>query len=332
MVNRFFILILFCMLFITNNILASKILNNKPTRGYFFYECPEGYKEVGVFKKCVPIPKEENVAQKEPIKEEPAKKEEPLQKEEIVKEETKDIFLIEKEKVEKETNKVANYDGESFVFPINEEAKRVPALANFLMHPENKEYAENYLSWQYKYMMHLQKIGFALSSTNTLKGHEIYPIKGYAANEVESIYNKYNQKALYREKWQSIKEKIGLIYFYSTTCPVCQKQTPIVDAVVKQYGFSIRGVVYDGKIDDTVAFESINNPGLYQKFNITQVPTLIAVYSDGDKYDIAGISVGIMPADNIVAKVLEFAKLKGVVKGNDLSVSKEKRLEVSYEK
>jgi hypothetical protein len=56
------------------------------------------------------------------------------------------------------------------------------------------------------------------------------------------------------------------------------------------------------------------------------------VYSDGDKYDIAGISVGIMPADNIVAKVLEFAKLKGVVKGKDLSVSKEKRLEVSYEK
>lgn len=319
------LLIVFTILLFLQSSYAYKLLNEQPQRGYFFYKCPEGYQEVGVFHKCVKISENDNLSNE--VQDNQTKEQEKVVEK---KEDKKAVNIADKKdkKDEKEVvavkEKPKNYDGETFEFPIREDIKRVPAIYNFLMHPENEEYAKNFLSWQYQYMMHLKKISFGLSNVVNKYGPEVYPIKGYPASIHEDLLNQARQYEHDRQVLAKLKDKIGVFFFFSQTCPICKAELPIIEKFVREYGFTIRGILPAPPQENLPLpdnFPYVYNPELYEQFGVTHVPTLVLVYHDAEKNetDVKFIGSGAITLDTIIRGIYQFAEIKGLLKGIDLN-------------
>ncbi|MBI3592363.1 MAG: conjugal transfer protein TraF [Nitrospirae bacterium] len=140
-----------------------------------------------------------------------------------------------------------------FEFPVKEDAPLV--MKKWLKEP-TEENAKEFLAWQYKYMEHLKKIGYSLRNAYIRYGDEIYPIAGYPESPLASVYYNNIKDDIYKSLMNKASGKLGLIYFYSKSCPNCRHQKDIVYHLMSKYNLSIRGVAVDGDIDTELPFPS----------------------------------------------------------------------------
>lgn len=238
--------------------------------------------------------------------EDPIRKE--TQKPEQAKEQQK-----EPEKTVKETPK----KDKDFEFPVKEDAPEV--VRQWLKEP-TEENAKAFLAWQYKYIEHLKKIGYSLRNAYLRYGDEIYPIAGYPESPLASVYYHNVKDSIYKSLIEKASNKLGLIYFYSKSCPNCNHQKPILSYLASKYNISIRGVTVDGDIDADLPFPSVYNPILIKKYQITSVPTILAVMDKGSNEQpaIAGISAGFTPLDQIEQQIIRFLIQEGEIKEKEL--------------
>ncbi len=285
---------------------AEAITGDNPAHGYFWYECSDGF-EKNDRGGCSPIPKVEEAAKQGPTPQ-PALEPAP----------TPPPKTVEKTP-EPEPPVIANTGPNTFSFPITEEAKRVPALKEFLLHP-TEENATNYLAWQYKYMEHLNKIGYSLRSAFVRFGSEVYPIQGYPESPQASVQYASLKEGLFKAAINSMHDKLGLVYVYSLNCEVCRMQKDTIIGFVRKYNLSARGLVEaEANIDPDLPFPSTVNKQRIHELGVTQTPTLLAVVDDNGTPKIGGISVGYMPMDQMENQIIRFLIEGGFIKEKDLN-------------
>ncbi|GER94860.1 hypothetical protein A45J_2626 [hot springs metagenome] len=203
-----------------------------------------------------------------------------------------------------------------FDFPVVSEAP--PVLRKFLKEP-TEENAQEYLAWQYKYFQHLKKIGYNLRNAYLRYGGQLYPISGYPEGALASIYFLKERDNLIAKHIASVRDKIGLIYFYSTDCPTCQGQKPVLSSFLEKHRLSIRGVSVDGNIDNDMPFTSIYNPDLIQQYGITSIPTILAVIDVKGQPKVHVLGVGLTSVDAMESQIINFMVQEGLIKEKDLN-------------
>ncbi len=109
---------------------------------------------------------------------------------------------------------------------------------------------------------------------------------------------------------KKIQERIGLVYFYRVSCPVCMAfKRFIVDLTDR--GWLFLGVGVDS-IDPSLPIKSVINPSLVERFRVVRVPTIVAIDKDTGQW--RTVSVGLTPIDLIEKRIFEFAYDLGIIK------------------
>ncbi len=206
---------------------------------------------------------------------------------------------------------------EEFEFPVLDTAP--PLMKKFLKEP-TEESAKEYLAWQFKYMQHLKKIGFTLRDVYLRLGGEIYPIEGYPETPIySSIYFNKLRDDTFKQIISRFSSLLGIIYFYSKSCPICEQQKDNIVLLRDKYNLSLRGITVDGEIDYNLPFVSTYNPAFIRDYRITQVPALIAVLDKNGEAKTAGLSAGYASVDMIERQLLRFLINEGMIEEKELN-------------
>jgi len=254
---------------------------DKPERGEMWYEFPE--------------------------------KEKKVEKKEVKKVEKKEHKIAKKRVKPQEKKKE-----DKFEFPVRPDAP--PIVAKFLKNP-TEENAKEFLKWQAQYFNHIRKIGFVLQNTYRKYGPKIYNVVGYPETILFAQDYKNNGLELKfkRNLLSKFKDRLGFIFFYKSTCPFCKKFIPNVIYLQQVYGLSIRGVAYD-KVIRGLPFKSVINPYLFIKYQVKQIPSLVAVLQKKDGSVVQGfVGVGYIPADQIEQNILYFLYSNSEIEPKDVN-------------
>jgi thiol-disulfide isomerase/thioredoxin len=272
------------------NVFATNFKEDDPKKGWFWYKDP--------------IVKQENKEVKKTKKNESEETKVTIitpPKKEDIKEDIK----------EKQEEKTVNTGPEDFDFPLTDEAKRVPVIANFLKEP-NEENAKKFLAWQSKYFNHVSQISRSLRNTYLNYGDSIYQLEGYAEQPLAVPIGARNSQKIYKNAFEKAKEKVGLLFFYKKGCEFCEAEKPIISQFAQKYDIEVRGIVYNEKdIDNTLAFSSKFAPGLFYKFNITSVPTFAVYYPEKEKFQV--IAKGYTPMSSIELNLKSFLLQENII-------------------
>ena len=133
----------------------------------------------------------------------------------------------------------------------------------------------------------------------------LYPTGLGEANWLEPLIEQVKEK-----QRQEIQKRIGLIYFYRVSCPVCIAfKRFIVDLTDR--GWLFLGVGVDA-VDNSLPFKSVMNPSLVERFRIVRVPTIVAIDKDTQEWRV--VSVGLTPIELIEKRIFEFAYDLGILR------------------
>ncbi|GAB5047540.1 conjugal transfer protein TraF [Thermodesulfovibrio sp. TK110] len=229
-----------------------------------------------------------------------------------------DPALKQEQETKRETKqeKTEQKKKKDFEFPVVENAPE--PVKQFLLNP-NEDTARAYLLWQYKYFEHLKKLGYTLRDAYIKFGSEVYPIAGYSENPAASLaFLSAREKAI-EKILLSARDKIGIIYFYKYGCPECKLQKNVLRIISEKYHIPIRAVSVDGQQDPDLPFPSTYNPSLFEKYNITAVPTLLAVIHHNGQTQIAGLGVGFTSLDLIEQQLIGMLIQAEIIKEKDLN-------------
>jgi len=228
------------------------------------------------------------------------------------------IFFEDIKKEKKTKEKERKEKREKFVFPVNPNTPE--PVKNFLISP-TEENAKEFLQWQAQYFAHLNKIGTVLRQAYLKYGPLVYPVMGYP----ESVLIATNYPELRSERFrrviEKVKDKIGLIYFFSSKCRFCELQTPLIEKLYRDFDIPTRGVSIDGGMIDA-DIPQVVNPQLAKELGIRGVPAIVMVVSKENSQPIFyPIAVGFTPLDQIQAQVLRVLILENLIKPEELNLN-----------
>jgi len=211
----------------------------------------------------------------------------------------------------KEKKKEFNTSVDNFKFPLTEEAKRIPVLAQWLENP-TEENAKKWLAWQAKYFKHNEKIARSLRNAYLDYGDQVYRLEGMPEQPIASAIASRKEKEVYQKVFNSVSDKVGIFFFYKKGCEYCEAEIRPLYNFIKKYDFKVMGVVASPqhKIEE-LPFETKVAPGIFQKFNITSVPTISAFYAK-DK-DMQVIAKGYTPTSQIELNLKAFLLKKDLI-------------------
>jgi len=108
------------------------------------------------------------------------------------------------------------------------------------------------------------ELDFTSGNPVSAVGHEIY------AEQKKSEEDAY---------LTSMKEKVGLFFFYTSTCQYCQKQSQLLRLFSDTYGLSVKGVTKDGYALPEWPDSVVDN-GMGDQVGVTKVPTIFVAIPD----------------------------------------------------
>lgn len=124
-------------------------------------------------------------------------------------------------------------------------------------------------------------------------------------------------KQIYESKKQAmdlINEKAHLWYFYKSTCPYCQKQTPILNTLHELYGTEILAITMDNiRSPGIESFKHRADTNLIasKKMGITRTPTIVMMKNDGSGY--VNVTVGIETLERLEDRIILLGKEMGLI-------------------
>ncbi|AEH16238.1 conjugal transfer protein TraF [Shewanella sp. SM101] len=126
---------------------------------------------------------------------------------------------------------------------------------------------------------------------------------------------------------ESIGKKATLIYFFSSNCPYCAKQTPYLIRLAKEYGWTIMPVSIDGgKVpnDDFHVFGDyrVANSEMAQRFDVLATPTLYVTNNTGDYFL---LSSGLVGMDSLGERIIALASKEKIISESELNNVKQVR-------
>lgn len=149
-----------------------------------------------------------------------------------------------------------------------------------------------------------QVVGDALVDESARRG-----LSTVAANSLNAKGIEESRKLL-----ASLSDKVGIFFFFSSTCPYCKAQEPILGYFTNRYDIAVMGVSVDGNSlnpNGNEPFPWKPDAGLAQQLGLTHFPALVLVTPQGDAEP---ISQGILSLNEIEQRILLVAKRKGWIK------------------
>ncbi|MGI2228090.1 conjugal transfer protein TraF [Shewanella frigidimarina] len=97
---------------------------------------------------------------------------------------------------------------------------------------------------------------------------------------------------------EKVAVQAGVWFFFSSTCPYCVKQLPIVQFLSREYGMNVLYVSLDGGSipgipDDKVVIDYDGQAS--REFNVTVTPTTFLVSNDASKFELLSNGVSALP-------------------------------------
>ncbi|MEC9492001.1 conjugal transfer protein TraF [Flexistipes sp.] len=266
-------MILALILFVTTQVFA-----NDPTSGWHWYEEPIKEKKHETKQEKKPEPKTTMKQIKPP--------------------ESK------KKKTQNASKKQYNTSVKNFKFPLTEEAKRIPVLANWLRNP-TEENAVKWLAWQAKYFEHNGRISRSLRNAYLDHGDKVYRLEGMPEQPVGSAIASRKEDEVYKKVFNSVADEVGIFFFYKKGCEFCEAEIRPLNNFIKKYDFNVLGVVSSPKyVIKGLPFKTKVSPGVFFKYEITSVPTIAAFYSKEN--DMQVIAKGYTPTSQIELNLRAF--------------------------
>jgi conjugal transfer pilus assembly protein TraF len=140
------------------------------------------------------------------------------------------------------------------------------------------------------------------TSTNPIStaGHDIYSV---VKKDSEDDYLK------------GMKDKAGLFFFFSSTCPYCQKQAQLLKVFSDSYGIAVKAVTQDGRALPEFP-EAVVDNGMGEQLGVNKVPVIFLAIPD--EHFIVPVGTGLITLDDLRQRVLAILKHRSSLKSHPL--------------
>jgi conjugal transfer pilus assembly protein TraF len=146
-------------------------------------------------------------------------------------------------------------------------AKREAALdqqteANLLsylrVHKETFNRSQRFTDMWHTVVWTHPELYFTAGNPSSIVGHEIYAEQKKAEDE---------------QLLSSMRDRMGLFFFYTSTCPFCQKQSQLLKVFADTYGISVKPVTRDGRSLIEWPDSELDN-GMGDQIGVNKVPVI----------------------------------------------------------
>lgn len=108
-----------------------------------------------------------------------------------------------------------------------------------------------------------------------------------------------------QEILSTANQRYGLVFVYSSGCPYCARQLPVLLKLKQNYGFKLLGISADGEHFEGLD-ETISNPGIVNDPNIQSFPTIMLL--DKQRPARIFISKGLTTLDELTERIVNRIK------------------------
>jgi len=131
---------------------------------------------------------------------------------------------------------------------------------------------------------------FTSSNPISTAGHEIYA----------------EEKTLSEDEYlKSMKDKVGLFFFFTSTCPYCQKQSKLLRVFSDTYGWAVKAVTQDGRPLPEFPL-AVQDNGMGDQLAVTKVPVVFLAVPDEEF--LVPVGTGLITMDDFRVRVLAILK------------------------
>jgi len=120
----------------------------------------------------------------------------------------------------------------------------------------------------------------------------------YASVSTEGV-NEEIEKSVMR-----LREKAGLFFIYSSTCPHCQKEALVIEDFKRKYDFIVIPISIDGGILPGFPDTRYDN-GISSRLGIQSVPAIFLAYPGEDRFE--HIGTGFIPLPDLERRLYYYA-------------------------
>jgi conjugal transfer pilus assembly protein TraF len=131
------------------------------------------------------------------------------------------------------------------------------------------------------------------------------PIASFAAQEMDRTAHRARQALI-----GVLAETVGLVFFYRSDCPFCERQAPILAGLSEATGLSVMAVAVDHRPMASGAFAADWTPdrGQAAALGVQTVPAIYALRPPGEA---ALIAQGLMDLTELTSRLLLVARQQG---------------------
>lgn len=131
------------------------------------------------------------------------------------------------------------------------------------------------------------------------------PIASFAAQEMDRTAHRARQALI-----GVLAETVGLVFFYRSDCPFCERQAPILAGLAEATGLSVMAVAVDHRPMASGAFAADWTPdrGQAAALGVQTVPAIYALKPPGEA---ALIAQGLMDLTELASRLLLVARQQG---------------------
>lgn len=111
---------------------------------------------------------------------------------------------------------------------------------------------------------------------------------------------------------ERLRGEIGLIYYFSSSCPYCAKQGPILDVLRRTTGLEVMAVSLDGRpMADGTTPHWIPDTGQAAQLGVRVTPTVLLAHPASGR--IVPLVQGLRTADQIIDAIVEIGKASQLI-------------------
>ena len=157
---------------------------------------------------------------------------------------------------------------------------------------------------------------FALTARKVILGNML--LDGSINRPLSAIGVKSANKATNDARDEILKkltDKVGIFFFYKSTCPHCETQAPILRMAEVNLGFSVIAVSIDGGELKSAQFaQTYKDAGHAKRLGLESVP---AIFLMNDKGEFDLISASVISFENLKERILIAAERQGWISKED---------------
>ena len=149
-----------------------------------------------------------------------------------------------------------------------------------------------------------------VATTPYLDANNERPIDSAGANATNEI-----AEAATTDLVKKLAEKVGLVFFFSSGCAICEQQVDVLEAAQRIYGFSVLAVSLDGKpLPGGRPKAWVVDAGQAHRMGVRAAPAIVLMRPPGE---FAGVSESVLSLTTLVERVLLRARVAGWVSDAD---------------